>query len=62
MDYIWMFVLVITHLCAYHMGRNDAAEQLPDESAWMELNRYEIDQKYAHMRWLEERKAGHDKG
>lgn len=60
MDFIWLIALTITHICAYCMGKTDGLNQMPEEDAWVEVKRYEIDKRFEHMRWLEERKAHHD--
>ena len=62
MDYLWLIALCITHAAVYCMGKNDGLTQLPDEDAWITVEKYEIDKRFEHMRWLEERKNHHDAG
>lgn len=62
MDFIWLVCLLITHIVAYMLGRGDGqCHAAQHEEAWLEVQKYEIDRKYAHMAWvwLEERKATH---
>ena len=59
MDIIWLVCLMITHIVAYMLGRGDGQEKKQlSEEAWIEVQKYEIDKKYAQMawQWLEERK------
>ena len=59
-EFIWLFCLVITHFVAYFLGRNDGKkEQHPDE-AYIAVEMYDIDKRYEHLRWLEERKDKKD--
>lgn len=58
-QYIWLFCLMVTHIVAYYMGRADAERREPSEDAWVEVEKYEIDKKYAFAAWLEERKDTH---
>ena len=59
MDYIWMLALVITHMVAYYMGRNDGAALIPDEDDWVAVKKYEIDKRFEHLRWIAERNERH---
>ena len=50
-SWVWLVCLVITHLCAYVMGKDDGKHEggkLSDE-AWIEVKKYEIAMKYAHI-------------
>lgn len=58
-EYIWLFCLMITHLVAYFVGRADG-EKNPSERAYVAVEIYEIDKRYEHQRWLEERKDKQD--
>ena len=62
MDLVWLIALLVTHICAYCMGKTDGLNQVPEDDVWVEVKRYEIDKRFEHMRWLEERKADHDQG
>ena len=60
MDIIWLVCLLILLIVAYCIGRGDGrCEAAQHEEAWIEVQKYEIDRKYAHMawEWMEERKA-----
>ena len=59
-SWIWLICLCITHVCAYYLGVNDGSKKLPDEKSWEVVEMYEIDKKYEHLRWREERKKEHD--
>lgn len=59
MDWIMFVCLSITHLVAYSMGKADG-ERKPCEDAYIEVEKYDIDKRYEHQRWLEERKYKHD--
>ena len=60
MEYIWLFCLMITHFIAYFIGRGDGEKGQYSDDAWVEIEKYEIDTKYAFAAWLEERKDKHD--
>lgn len=60
MDFIWLIALTITHICAYCMGKTDGLNHVPDDDAFVAIEKHEIDKRYEMMRWLEERKAKHD--
>jgi len=63
MDIVWLVCLLITHIVAYMLGRGDGKSEAPQsDDAWVEVEKYEIDKKYAFAAWLEERKAKHDQG
>lgn len=62
MDFVWLIALTITHICAYCIGKTDGLNQMPEDDAFVEIEKYELDKRYEMMRWLEERKADHDKG
>ena len=61
LSFLWLVSLVITHVCAYAMGKEDGKSEsgLSDE-AWVELQKYEIDKRYAHLRWIAEKDNRHD--
>lgn len=58
-EFIWLFCLMITHFVAYFIGRGDG-ERKPCDDAYIEVEKYDIDKRYEHQRWLEERKDKHD--
>lgn len=60
MDFIWMVCLLILLIVAYFIGRGDGrCEAAQHEEAWEAVQKYEIDKRFEHLRWLEERKATH---
>lgn len=60
-SWVWLFCLIITHCVAYYMGRSDGQEKTgPSDEAWVEVQKYEIDKKYAFAGWLEERSGKHE--
>lgn len=59
MDWIMFVCLSITHILAYYLGRGDG-ERKPYEDAYIEVEKYDIDKRYEHQRWLEERKDKQD--
>lgn len=59
-SFIWLMCLLVTHCVAYFMGRADGENVQPSEYTWMQIKQYEIDKRFEHMRWLAERKDGHD--
>lgn len=57
MDLMWMLALLITHTLAYIVGRGDgAAAQPPEDETWEAVEKYAIDKRFEHLRWLEERR------
>ena len=61
MDIIWLVCLLITHIVAYCIGKGDGKSECPQtDDAWVEVEKYEIDKRFEHMRWLAERKEKHD--
>ena len=60
MDYIWLIIIACTHAAVYCFGKRDGLAEKPDEDAWIEVRKYELDKHYEHQRWLEERKDTHD--
>ena len=57
-----LITLVITNFLSYLLGRGDgqAQEQPLSEEARIEIEKYEIDKKYAFYGWLEERSGKHE--
>lgn len=54
---LWLICLVITHVCAFILGKSDGAEEKPlDCKAQLELEKYKYDKLYEHERWMVERK------
>jgi hypothetical protein len=62
MEFLGLIVLAITHAAVYCLGKNDGLAQLPDENAWVEVEKYTVDKRFEHLRWIEERKNHHDAG
>lgn len=62
-DYIWLFCLVVTHAVAYYLGRGDgkAMQKGPSDEAWVEVQKHEIDMKYALMSGIYERSRKHER-
>ena len=61
LSWVWLIGLVTTHFLAYFLGRGDGqAQDVPSEEAWIEVQKYEIDKKYAFSAWLEERSGKHE--
>lgn len=61
LSWCWLFGLVLTHAAAYLLGRGDAKKtgELSEEGR-IEIEKYEIDKKYAFYGWLEERSGKHE--
>ena len=61
-DFIWLVAMIITHVCAYAMGKEDGKREGGglSEEARVEIQMYEIDKKYAFYAWLEERSGKHE--
>lgn len=50
LSWVWLVCLVITHAVAYYLGCGDGqAQEGPSDEAWVEVQRHEIDMKYALM-------------
>lgn len=62
MTYLWLIMVAVTHAIVYCMGKRDGMEDMIDEEAFITIKQYEIDKRFEHMRWLEERKNHHDAG
>lgn len=61
LSWAWLVGLLITHAVAYYIGHRDGqAKDGPSEEAWIEVQKYEIDRKYALMAILEERSGKHE--
>lgn len=61
MDIVWLVCLLITHIVAYCIGKGDGhCQAARHEEAWEATRKYEIDKRFEHLRWLEERKAKQD--
>lgn len=60
MDLIWLIALCITHAVAYTMGKNDGREEIHSDEAWEAVEKYEIDKRFEHLRWMAERKDRHE--
>lgn len=60
MDWIILIVLCITHGAIYYMGRSDGQALTHSDDAWAEVEKYVIDKRFEHLRWLEERKDTHE--
>lgn len=60
MNILWLIGIACTHAAVYCFGKRDGMEELPDENAWLEVKKYEVDKRFEHLRWLEERKNHHD--
>lgn len=61
LSWCWLFGLVLTHAAVYLLGRGDVKKtgELSEE-AWIEVQKYEIDRKYALMAILDERSGKHE--
>ena len=57
---LFFLALVISNIGAYTLGKNEAEEHVPSEEAWVEVKNHETDMRFAHMRWLTERKDHHE--
>lgn len=55
MDFVWLIALCISHIAVYYMGRHDGGIHEPSEEAWVMVEKYELDKRFEHMRWLVER-------
>lgn len=60
MDFIWLICLCITHMVAYYIGRNDGSASQLSEEGQLEIQRYEIDKRFEHLRWTAERNEKHE--
>lgn len=60
MEYLWLVAIACTHALVYCIGKREGMEQQPGEDAWIEVQMYEVDKRFEHMRWLEERKNPDD--
>lgn len=60
MNYLWLIIVAITHAAVYCMGKRDGVESMIDDDAYITLKKYEVDKRFEHLRWLEERKNHHD--
>lgn len=61
MDYLWLIIFACTHAMAYILGKREGLENTLEDD-WREIKMYEVDKRFEHMRWLEERKNHHDAG
>ena len=61
-DFIWLVALIITHVCAYVMGKEDGRREGGglSEEAQIEIEKYKIDQEFGFYAWLEERRGKHE--
>lgn len=60
MDFVWLIALCISHIAVYYMGRHDGGIHEPSEEAWVMVEKYELDKRFEHMRWIEERRCKHE--
>lgn len=60
MNFLYIAALALVVFVAYCMGVRDGSAGEPSEEAWIIVQKYEIDRKYAHWRWLEERGGKHE--
>ena len=61
-DWVMLISLVITHILAYLLGRGDgqAQQEGPSDKAWVEVQKHEIDRRYALMNLMDERNRKHE--
>lgn len=56
---IWLIGLMITHACAYFMGKTDRTAPPLDRDARIEVEKYQIDKFYEFEHWKVERSCKH---
>lgn len=60
-SFIWLLCLIITHICAYFLGRGDGRQHDGhSDDAWVEVKKYEIDKKIEYMQRMAERNEHHE--
>lgn len=62
LDFMWLAAIIALCFCAYIMGKEDGKREgggLSDE-AWVEVQKHEIDLKYALMNAIDERSRKHE--
>lgn len=50
-----MICLIVVTAAAYYMGKQDGEKAAPSDETWADVQKYEIDKRFAHMRWMAER-------
>lgn len=57
---LFLLALIVSHIGAYNLGKNVQEDKAPSDAAWIEVKNHETDMRFAHMRWLTERKDHHE--